>query len=430
MTPRILIAGRDKQQRRWLRHHLQTLWPDADPPSFDLKQFSHHLDTVNHRNYDVVLLCSHFGKGTQEPIEGIEWLRELRRERRLPPLIAVAADGNELTAVQAMRLGAAAYLPCDLLDAQLLGRTLRKVLHASGRRMRRTSSARRRNSDRAPGPELPNYTMLRQLGRSARASVWLARSDAMQRLVALKVSQPLEGTATDQQQFAREYAAIAALRDPAIVDIYDYGVHEGREYLAIEYFPCGDLKQRLLHPISCDESVDYARRIAAALHVVHSSGILHRDLKPPNVMLRPDGSIVLIDFGLAKKVNSDTQSTAVGVLRGSPYYMSPEQVQGRSLDARSDQYALGVVFYEMLTGRKPFTGLTAMDLMQQHVTGQRPALPPELAAFEPVVTRLMARERDERYADMDEGLAALDRLPASVPDAAPADSPEPARQTA
>jgi len=428
MTPRILIAGRDKQQRRWLRHHLQTLWPDADPPSFDLKQFSHHLDTVNHRNYDVVLLCSHFGNGAEKPIEGIEWLRELRRERRLPPLIAVAADGNELTAVQAMRLGAAAYLPCDLLDAQLLGRTLRKVLHASGRRMRRTLSARRRYGDSAAGPELPNYTMLRQLGRSARASVWLARSDAMQRLVALKVSQPLEGAATDQQQFAREYAAIAALRDPAIVDIYDYGVHEGREYLAIEYFPCGDLKQRLLHPISSDESVNYARRIAAALHVVHSSGILHRDLKPPNVMLRPDGSIVLIDFGLAKKVNSDTQSTAVGVLRGSPYYMSPEQVQGRMLDARSDQYALGVVFYEMLTGRKPFTGLTAMDLMQQHVTGERPALPPELAAFEPVVTRLMARERDERYADMDEVLAALDRLPA--PAAVPVDSAEPARQTA
>jgi DNA-binding response OmpR family regulator len=371
MTPRILIAGKDQQQRRWLRHHLQTLWPDADPPSFDLKQFAHHLDTVNRRNYDVVLLCSYFGSAAQEPIEGIEWLRELRRERRLPPLIAVAADGNELTAVQAMRLGAAAYLPCDLLDAQLLG-------------------------------------------RSARARVWLARSESLQRLVALKVSQPLDGTETDQQQFAREYAAIAALRDPSIVDIYDYGVHDGREFLAIEYFPCGDLKQRLLHPITGAEAIGYARRIASALHVVHSSGILHRDLKPPNVMLRPDGSIVLIDFGLAKKVNSDTQSTAVGVLRGSPYYMSPEQVQGRSLDARSDQYALGVVLYEMLTGRKPFTGLTAMDLMQQHVSGKRPALPAELSAYEAVVTRLMARERDDRYADMDAVLADLNQLPGAV----------------
>jgi DNA-binding response OmpR family regulator len=426
MTPRILIAGKDKQQRRWLRHHLQTLWPDADPPSFDLKQFAHHLDTITRRNYDVVLLCGYFGKAAEEPIEGIEWLRELRSERRLPPLIAVAADGNELTAVQAVRLGAAAYLPRDLLDAQLLGRTLRKVLHASDRRLRRSASARRRHGDRAAaGLELPNYTLLRQLGRSARASVWLARSDSLQRLVALKISEPVDATATDQQQFAREYAAIAALRDPSIVDIYDYGVHDSREYLAIEYFPCGDLKQRLLHPITSDEAISYARRIAAALHVVHSSGILHRDLKPPNVMLRPDGSIVLIDFGLAKKVNSDTQSTAVGVLRGSPYYMSPEQVQGRMLDARSDQYALGVVLYEMLTGRKPFTGLTAMDLMQQHVSGNRPALPPELSGYEPVVTRLMARDREERYLDMDEVLAALDQLPAAALPPA-----EAARQTA
>jgi CheY-like chemotaxis protein len=413
MTPRVLIAGRDKQQRRWLRHHLQALWPDADPPNFDRQQFTHHLDTVNRQNYDVLLVCASFESKDEGVNEGIEWLRELRRERRLPPLIAVAANGNELTAVQSMRLGAAAYLPCDLLDAQLLGRTLRKVLHASDRRVRRSAGARRRRTDRPRDePDLPGYTMLRVLGRSARASVWLARSEALQRPVAVKISQPAENAAAEQQQFAREYEAIAALRDPSIVDIYDYGVHDGREYLAIEYFPCGDLKQRLLHPISSDEALGYTRRIAAALRIVHASGILHRDLKPPNVMLRPDGSIVLIDFGLAKKVNSNTQSTAIGVLRGSPYYMSPEQVQGQTLDARSDQYALGVVLYEMLTGRKPYTGLTAMELMQQHVTGERPRLPSELATYEPLVTKLMAREREQRFADMDAVLCELDRLPA------------------
>ena len=422
MTPRILIAGRDEQQRLWLRHHLQTLWPDAEPPSLDLQQLVNHLDTINRRNYDVVLLCAYFGRTAQEQVEGLEWLRRLRCERQLPPLVVVAAGGNEITAVQAVRLGAAAYLPCDLLDAQLLERTLRKVLHAGNRRLRRAAATRRRRGLRAAtGLEIPNYTLLRRLGRSARASVWLAYGEALQRHVALKVSQPLDGAQADQQQFAREYAAIAALRDPAIVDIYDYGVHAGREYLAMEYFPCGDLKQRMLHPMSSVEAVSYARRVAAALHVVHGSGMLHRDLKPPNVMLRPDGSVVLIDFGLAKHVNSDTQSTAIGVLRGSPYYMSPEQVQGQQLDARSDQYSLGVVLFEMLTGHKPFTGLTAMDLMQQHVSGERPALPVALANFEPVVARLMARDRDARYADISAVLDELEQLStAPVPTAAAA----------
>ena len=415
MTPRILIAGRDGQQRQWLRHHLQALWPDAEPPSLDLQQFVQHLDTVTRRNYDAVLLCSGFAEIDNQANEGLEWLRELRREKRLPPVIAVAAHGNELTAVRAIRLGAAAYLPRDLLDAKLLGRTLRKVLHASRRRGRRVTTAARRHNDRvAPGLDIPHYTLLRELGRSARASVWLARSAALQQPVALKVSHPLESDPDDHQQFAREYAAIAALRDPSIVDIYDYGVHAGREFLAMEYFPCGDLKQRLLHPLSGMEAVTYARRIAVALRVVHEAGMLHRDLKPPNVMLRPDGSVVLIDFGLAKRVNSDTQGTALGVLRGSPYYMSPEQVQGESLDARSDQYALGVVLFEMLVGRKPFSGVTAMELMQQHVQGERPALPSGLASCEPLLARLMARNRDNRYTNMDEVLNALEELSGSM----------------
>ena len=424
MTPRILIAGRDEQQRQWLRHHLQTLWPDVEPPSLDLEQFERHLDSITRRNYDVVLLCARFDKSPTQQSEGIEWLRKLRGERRLPPLVVVAADGNELSAIRAMRFSASAYLPRDLLDAQLLERTLRKVLHASRRRARRLASASRRHDDQvAPGLEIPRYSLLRQLGRSARASVWLARSAALQRPVALKISEPLDSDPGDLQQFAHEYSAIAALRDPAIVDIYDYGVHEGREFMAMEYFPCGDLKQRLLHPLASDEAIAYARRIAAALRVVHGAGILHRDLKPPNVMLRPDGSVVLIDFGLARHINA-TRSTAIGVLRGSPYYMSPEQVQGRELDARSDQYALGVVCYEMLTGRKPFTGLTAMDLMQEHVSGDRPPLPPELAAYEPLIGRLMARDREARFPDMDAVLADLTEpaAPAAAQDAATQDA--------
>jgi DNA-binding response OmpR family regulator len=416
LTPRILIAGNDGQQRQWLRHHLQSLWPESDPPCLDLQQFVQQLDTITPLNYDAALLCAWFGQSRQERSEGAEWLRGLRRERSLPPLIVVAAHGNEHSAVRAIRLGAAEYLPRDLLDAQQLGRTLRKVIHASRRRARRRAIAGALLHQRpAVELEVPNYTLLRELGRSARARVWLAESATLRRPVALKIGQPQPSGPAEQPQFAHEYKAIAALRDPAIVDIYDYGVHDGREYLAMEYFPCGDLKQRLLQPMDSGTAVSYVRHIARALRVVHGAGLLHRDLKPPNIMLRPDGTTVLIDFGLAKHVDSNTSNTAIGVLRGSPYYMSPEQVQGRTLDARSDLYALGVVFFEMLTGRKPYTALTALELMQQHVSGERPALPAELAAFERVIARLMARGRDDRYADVDALLAALDELPVAPP---------------
>jgi CheY-like chemotaxis protein len=409
VTPRIAIAGRDAQQRQWLRHHLQTLWSDADPPSMDAEQLTQQLQARTDNPYDAIVLCADFEVAPLQHCASLALLKRLRRVANLPALIVVANSGNELSAVRAIRLGAAAYLPRQLLDAQLLGGTLRKVLHAS-RRRRQREDRRRPGTATSCAPTIPGYALLRELGSSARASVWLARSAALERAVALKVSTPEHASAVDGPQFAREYAAIAAIRNPAVVDIFDYGVHDGREFIAMEYFPCGDLKQRLLHPLSKQQALNYARRIAAALCVTHAAGIVHRDMKPPNIMLRADGSVVLIDFGLAKRLDADTHSTAIGVLRGSPYYMSPEQAQGQTLDGRSDIYSLGVVFFEMLTGHKPFHGLTAMELMQQHVSGERPALPPELGSYESVLARLMAREREQRYADAPQALAALDTL--------------------
>ena len=147
--------------------------------------------------------------------------------------------------------------------------------------------------------------------------------------------------------------------------------------------------------------------IAGALTVVHQAGILHRDLKPPNIMLRENGQIVLIDFGLAKDLVNPTRSTAAGVLRGSPYYMSPEQAQGAELDERSDLYSLGVMFYEMLVGQKPYLGATALEVLRQHVDDPPPVLPPDLAQHQPVIDGLMAKSPDDRYRSADDLLRAL-----------------------
>jgi serine/threonine protein kinase len=143
------------------------------------------------------------------------------------------------------------------------------------------------------------------------------------------------------------------------------------------------------------------------LRVVHDAGIVHRDLKPANVMLREDDAVVLIDFGLARQLDGGLKSTRTGVLRGSPYYMSPEQALGEELDARSDLYSLGVIYYELLTGKRPYVGQSALEVLEQHVNAPVPRLPESLAHHETLITRMLAKERSKRTANAHEVMQAI-----------------------
>ena len=261
---------------------------------------------------------------------------------------------------------------------------------------------------------IPGYTLRLKIGESEKAVVYLASSAHRGHNVALKVSKTLRDEAAGRQFLEREYTAIMAVRSPLVVEIYDYGVHGGFEYLAMEYLPRGDLKARIQRGVSELEALHYVAQIAAALQVVHEAGLVHRDLKPPNVMLRDNDSVALIDFGLARSLDGSTISTQTGVLLGSPYYMSPEQAQGEPLDARSDFYSLGIICYELLTGQKPYIGGTAMEVLQQHVNAPLPALPADLSRYEPFVARLMAKNRGERFANAAEIIAATTALRGSA----------------
>jgi serine/threonine-protein kinase PpkA len=167
------------------------------------------------------------------------------------------------------------------------------------------------------------------------------------------------------------------------------------------------LRDRLRNPLSVDESLYYLRAIAEALRVIHVFGILHRDLKPANVMLREDNSPVLIDFGLARRSVDDIGNTGVGQVLGSPYYISPEQAQGQRVDVRTDLYSLGVMFYEMLTGQRPYAGRSAVAIMSQHTSSPVPQLPEATSMQQPLLDRLMAKQQNARYASADELLADL-----------------------
>ncbi len=465
---RVLVVDDDVRYGEWLRHHLDVLCPQASVSMLNRSEFERWCTTFSGRDCDLLLLAALFGASPEDPqSQGLSLLRRLRAQPATPAVIALAEDGNELTAVRALQLGAVDYLPKRLLTPERLSTAVRVALRRVERRVaRRLTSlanlsreqalqapaaqgpapgagaplaegghgARKRAAKAAEavsGSELqgadvaallaganaeviPGYTLRLKIGESEKAVVYLATSAHRGHNVALKVCKTLRDEAAGRQFLEREYTAVMAVRSPLVVEIYDYGVHAGFEYLAMEYLPRGDLKARIQRGVSEREALHFVAQIAAALQVVHEAGLVHRDLKPPNVMLRENDAVALIDFGLARSLDGHTVSTQTGVLLGSPYYMSPEQALGEPLDARSDFYSLGVICYEMLTGQKPHTGSTAMEVLQQHVSAPLPALPAELARYQPLLTGLLAKSRAERPGSAQEIIAAAAALRAGA----------------
>jgi serine/threonine-protein kinase len=263
------------------------------------------------------------------------------------------------------------------------------------------------------GKKLKDFYVLRRLGRGAMAEVYLAQQSSLGRQVALKVlNSELAVDPNYVRRFHHEARAAAALVHGGIVQIYEVGEQDGVHYIAQEYVAGRNLGEviRSRGALPPQLALDVMRQVAAALVKASSERIVHRDIKPENIMLARSGEVKVADFGLAR-VQADhpsvgaraAQLTQVGVTMGTPLYMSPEQIEGRELDSRSDIYSLGVTAYHMLSGEPPFVGDSPLAVAMQHVnqppsplTIRQPDVPPRLAHM---VERMMAKKPADRYAD-------------------------------
>src|SRR5947207_11490127 len=247
------------------------------------------------------------------------------------------------------------------------------------------------------------------------ANVYLAEDQELGRRVAIKILN--ERHANDEQfveRFRREAKNAAALSHPNIVSIYDRGEAEGTYYIAMEYLEGRSLKELIVArgPAPLTVAVEYARQILSALRFAHRHGIVHRDIKPHNVLVDSEGRVKVTDFGIARAGTS--QMTETGSIVGTAQYLSPEQARGGEVDPRSDLYSLGVVLYELLTGKTPFDGETPVEIAMKHLSTTpkppsklRPDVPREL---DMVVMRALAKNPDERYQSADEMEADLERV--------------------
>jgi len=266
--------------------------------------------------------------------------------------------------------------------------------------------------------EIPGYEIKGVIGKGGMARVYLALHKALNRRVAIKVMNRQEGADSDfSDRFLREARIVANLTHPNIVTIHDVGEHGGHNYLVMELLPSGEtLKDKIKAGVDSQYALSIVRQVATALKVAHEKNIVHRDIKPDNIMFRADGSVVLMDFGVARSVDTAaTQMTQAGLIIGTPQYISPEQAQGKDIGPYSDIYCLGVVFYEMLTGKVPYTADTPLALALKHVSEPVPKLTGDTAVYQSLLDRMMAKVREERYSNCDQIIADIDSIGAGKP---------------
>jgi tRNA A-37 threonylcarbamoyl transferase component Bud32 len=391
---RCLVVHDDLELRLRLASLARRAIPKLDADCINTASFD-GLSAERIAGYVALLLIVEFNV-RDSTVDPLARLVRSRAQAQHLPIFVFARGGDERNAARTMKLGASDYWPVHSVKIGELSAALQPLMEPSSG----ATSTVAAMVDPRHQPQIAGYRVVKTLAESTSASVYLARNDDLAQPVALKV-QALKGryevTDADRQRFMRECQILSSLNHRSVADVLDYGITEDYLYLALEYFPCGSLRDRLKNPVSEADAVNYARQIGEALQVLHAAQVVHRDLKPSNLMLTDDNRVILIDFGSASMRLAAGDLSRSDLCTGTPYYVCPEQIDNRDPDARGDLYSLGVVLYEMLVGALPYGGGSLSDIFAAHRSAQVPRLPQRVLRYQPIIDRLLAKDPADRY---------------------------------
>ena len=403
---RVLIIDDDEDLRTLLEHFIKQQWPESFVEQFDPQEREMPDEAFKLGSYDVVILDYMLGRG-----DGLQWLQAFKKRSDCPPVLFLTGAGNEIIAVRAMKAGADDYQRKQELTRERLIAAIRGLVREGHERtLPPEMAARIAGQSLGAKIRIPGIKVLRLIGEGGMSRVYLASRESDDEPLVVKIlrSEILSDNKT-LQRFMEEYSMVERISSRHVARIYGHGTSEEHAYLVMEFFEGGDLNKRLDgKALRSDDALRLLRELMFALGDIHEKGILHRDLKPQNLMFREDGSLALVDFGIAKHVDS-IDRTSHGEVLGTPRYMSPEQVQGRALDLRTDIYSAGVLLYQMLTGQHMFVGETAIEVAMHHINTDPPVLPDHLAMYQGLMDKLVEKDRDARFRNADEVLGFLSR---------------------
>jgi DNA-binding NarL/FixJ family response regulator len=404
---KFLILDDNARSRQKLAELLGQRWPDVQFDEWDPLISGLPRPDMDWQQYSLLLLDYDMKVGN-----GLDWYEQNRALSDFPRTIVLSTVADPEIAVRAIKVGADNYLPKRGLDARKLNEIVEEIVAhpnahrapvgnmPSGQEEGDPSRVMRlqKPNPRRHWPQIQGHTILEKIGQGGMSSIFLANreSDAMQ--VVVKVL--LMGMAENKKTLLRshqEFKLISRIQNPHIVRLYEHATVDDLLYTTMEYFSKGDLKLRLRKGMLQHHALRYLRQIAEGLSAIHGCGVIHRDLKPGNIMFRDDDSLAIIDFGISKDINAQLDLTEDGQIMGTPNYMAPEQGKGLyKPDARSDLYSLGVLLYEMLTGNKPYAAPTGAAIMYKHLHDPIPKLPNRFYDMQVLIDKLMAKFPQER----------------------------------